>query len=316
MRIVFMGTPDFAVESLRSLVEHNYEIAGVITAPDKPSGRGQKLQSSPVKEYALMKGIQVLQPTNLKDPVFIEQLRSLHADLQVVVAFRMLPEIVWAMPPMGTFNLHGSLLPQYRGAAPINWAIINGEKQTGVTTFFLQHEIDTGHIIAKKTLAIEPDDNAGSVHDKLMQLGAALVLETVQQIETGTIHTIPQSSLTRGETLHAAPKIYKETCKIEWNKDTNTIHNLIRGLSPYPAAWTEFRDKTGLVFPVKIFRSEKTESSESPNPGKIKTDGKTYFEVGCSDGYLKILELQVAGKKRMQTEEYLRGNKTEGISIA
>jgi len=305
-RIVFMGTPDFAVESLKKLVENNYNVAGVITAPDKPAGRGQKLRRSPVKVYAEEQGIKVLQPTNLKDPSFLEELKSLKADLQIIVAFRMLPEVVWNMPPMGTFNLHASLLPQYRGAAPINWAVINGEKETGVTTFFLRHEIDTGNIILQKKIEIGPDENAGSVHDRLMVVGAELVLKTVDQIISGEVKTIPQDKIADEKLLKPAPKIFKNDCKIDWSLTAQEIHNKIRGLSPYPAAWSEFELKDGKQLQFKIYESQMSAGSNL-KPGEIFSDGKNFIEVGTGSGSIKLKRLQLAGKKQLPVQDLLRG---------
>ena len=307
LRIVYMGTPDFAVESLRRLVEGGYNVVAVITMPDKPAGRGHKIQFSPVKEYALSQGLPVLQPERLKDEAFVEQLRGLRADLQVVVAFRMLPEVVWNMPPMGTFNLHASLLPQYRGAAPLNWAIINGDTETGITTFFLKHEIDTGEIIQQKRIPILPEDNVGTIHDKLMVLGADMVVETVDAIIAGTVHPIDQASIKTDEPLRPAPKIFKETCHIDWTKPAVQIHNLVRGLSPYPAAWCEWVSPEGQRTGVKIFRTTAIPASHSFMPGTIHTDGKSRIDVACADGYVRIEELQLAGKKRMTTADLLRG---------
>ena len=301
-----MGTPDFAVESLKILVENGYNIVGVITAPDKPAGRGQKLRKSPVKVYAESQGLKVLQPTNLKDPAFNEELKSLDAQLQVIVAFRMLPEVVWSMPPLGTFNLHGSLLPQYRGAAPINWAVINGEKETGVTTFFLRHEIDTGNIILQEKIAIGPDDNAGVVHDKLMEIGAKLVLKTVELIASGEVKTTPQHRLAEGEELKPAPKIFKDDCRIDWSRNAQIIHNKIRGLSPYPAAWSEFVLADGKKIQFKVFESEKSECPGT-EPGKVTSDGKSYVEVGTAEGCIRIKRIQLAGKKQLTVQDFLRG---------
>jgi methionyl-tRNA formyltransferase len=307
LRIVFMGTPDFAVPSLDILIRHNYHIVGVITAPDKPAGRGQQLHQSAIKKYAVEKGLRVLQPEKLKNPEFITELKSLEANLFVVVAFRMLPEIIWQMPEYGTFNLHASLLPQYRGAAPINWAVINGEKETGVTTFLLQHEIDTGNIILQEKVIIEDEDNSGTIHDKLMNIGASLVLQTVQKIEEGKIVSAPQEEIIQHSTLNIqhslkhAPKIFKETCLIDWNKSAKDIHNLIRGLSPYPTAFT-FLDG-------KILKIYKSQVSGIRNQDNIITDNKTYLSYKCADGYLDILELQLEGKKRMKVDEFLRGYK-------
>ena len=307
LRIVYMGTPDFAVESLRRLVEGGYNVVAVITMPDKPAGRGHKIQFSPVKEYALSQGLPVLQPERLKDEAFVEQLRSLHADLQIVVAFRMLPEVVWNMPPMGTFNLHASLLPQYRGAAPLNWAIINGDTETGITTFFLKHEIDTGEIIQQRRIPILPEDNVGTIHDKLMVLGADMVVETVDAILAGTVKPIDQESIQTDEPLRPAPKIFKETCRIDWSKPCMQIHNLVRGLSPYPAAWCEWVSADGNRLSVKIFRTTPVPAAHHFEPGSIHTDGKSRIDVACADGYVRIEELQLAGKKRMAAADLLRG---------
>ena len=306
-RIVFMGTPEFAVESLRALVEGGYNVVGVITMPDKPVGKHQSmLQASPVKEYALSQNLPLLQPEKLKDLDFIEQLKTWKADLQVVVAFRMLPEIVWDMPSLGTFNLHASLLPQYRGAAPINWAIINGEKETGVTTFFLTHEIDTGKIIFQERIPIKDTDNAGIIHDQLMVTGANLVLKTVDTIFNNDVHPIEQN--TREEVLKPAPKIFKETCLIDWRKTTKEIYDFIRGLSPYPAAWTELKTTQGETLHLKIFETEKVLQQHDLNAGSIVTDGKKQLNIAASDGFIQIKNLQQAGKKRMSVEDFLRGN--------
>ncbi len=308
MRIVFMGTPDFAVESLKALVNGGYNIVGVITAPDKPAGRGNKLTESSVKKYAVENNLKVLQPEKLKNPDFLAEIQNLKADLQVVVAFRMLPEVVWNMPPKGTFNLHGSLLPQYRGAAPLNWAVINGETKTGVTTFLLDHEIDTGKIIFKKETPIGENETVGDVHDRLMEIGAKLVVETVDAIAAGNIQPIPQTDLMGKVEIKHAPKIFKEDCRIDWSKDTETVRNLIRGLSPYPAAWTNLANmKTGEEILTKIFFVQKVDSEKGNLPGSIKTDGKTFLNVACRNGWLQIADLQIAGKKRMKTDEFLRG---------
>ena len=285
LKIVYMGTPDFAVEPLQKLVEGGYNIVGVITMPDKPIGRHQnELSASPVKKYAVEQGLRVLQPAKLKDPDFIEELRSLHADLQIVVAFRMLPEVVWNMPPYGTFNLHAALLPQYRGAAPINWAIINGDTETGITTFFLDHDIDTGNIIQRVPVPILDTDNVEDVHDKLMHLGGDLVLETVDNIIANNVHPIPQSKFTTNEPLRPAPKIFKETCRIDWTKDVKRTYDFVRGLSPYPAAWTELshNNKTSVL---KIYATKKEFCDVAEPIGSIITDGKTYFKVAQSNGY-------------------------------
>jgi len=308
LRIVFMGTPEFAVESLRALVEGGYSVAGVVTMPDKPVGKHQSiLQASAVKQYALSQNLPILQPEKLKDPEFIEQLRAWNADLQIVVAFRMLPEAVWNMPRLGTFNLHASLLPQYRGAAPINWAIINGEKETGVTTFFLTHEIDTGQIIFREKIPIADTDNAGEIHDRLMQLGARLVVQTVDAILEDAVRPIPQSEMTNGEELKPAPKIFKETCCIRWNQPVETIYNFIRGLAPFPGAWTELTSSQGNTFNLKIFETEKIIESHDLPPGTIRSDGKKLFDVGATDGFIRIKNLQQAGKKRMEVGDFLLG---------
>lgn len=303
MRIVFMGTPDFAVASLKKLVENNCEVVAVITAPDKPSGRGLQMHETPVKKYAVSQGIPVLQPEKLKNPEFLEELRSYKADLQIVVAFRMLPEVVWNMPPKGTFNLHGSLLPQYRGAAPINWAVMNGETETGVTTFFLRHEIDTGNIIFSEKFPISTNDTAGTVHDRMMEIGADLVLKTVRAIEGGEYPQIPQDFEVE---LKAAPKIFKETCEINWNQSAEKIRNFIRGLSPYPTAWTTLQGKNLKVFSSSVNASLLNQYSET-SIGDFITDGKHYLAFRCEDNFLEINELQLEGKKRMGVEEFLRG---------
>ena len=303
MKIIYMGTPDFAVEPLRRLVEAGKNIVAVVTMPDKPAGRGHKIQFSPVKEYALSVNIPLLQPVNLKDPEFVEELRSYQADLQIVVAFRMLPEVVWNMPPLGTFNLHASLLPQYRGAAPINWAVINGETETGITTFFLQHEIDTGNIIMQEKITIAPDDNAGIVHDRLMMLGADLVLQTVNQIESGNVASIPQPD---GE-LKAAPKIFKDTCLINFNTTTESVRNLVRGLAPYPAAWIELTDPTGNTTNMKIYEVSKELCTPSHPAGTLICDGKKILKVAVQDGYIHLDQVQLAGKKRMPAADLMRG---------
>ncbi len=309
MRIVFMGTPDFAVPTLDILVKNKYEVVAVITSPDKPAGRGQQVQQSAVKQHALAQGLRVLQPERLKDETFLTELRNLKADLQVVVAFRMLPEIVWNMPPLGTYNLHASILPQYRGAAPINWAIINGEAETGLTTFKLQQEIDTGSILFQEKINIQENDNAGSLHNKLMHSGAALMLKTLKTIESGSYTLVSQQELIaeKVQELKHAPKIFKENCKINWNKSPGEIHNLIRGLSPYPAAWTEF-EWNGQRQSFKIFSSEKENINHNHSHGQIFTDSKTYLKVACEAGFIKIHELQLAGKKRLSVQEFLKGS--------
>lgn len=304
IRIVFMGTPDFAVPSLEILVENNFEVAAVITAPDKPQGRGQRIIQSPLKEAALKHNIRVLQPSNLKSPEFLEELRQIGATLQVVVAFRMLPEVVWSMPALGTFNLHGSLLPQYRGAAPINWAVMNGEKETGVTTFLLKHEIDTGSILFQEKETITESDTAGTVYDRLMHKGAQLVLKTVQAIQSDDYKASPQPD--SGELKHA-PKIFKETCEIDWTKSRIEVRNFIRGLSPYPGAWTMIDGKFFKIFGSELNASEKKD--EPAKAGQFTTDNKHYLYFKTSDGMISITELQPEGKKRMGVEDFFRGNK-------
>ena len=309
MRIVFMGTPEFAVESLNILVENKYNVVGVITMPDKPSGRGHKMQCSAVKQYALEHNLPVLQPEKLKEESFLEELKLLNADLQIVVAFRMLPEVVWNMPQYGTFNLHASLLPQYRGAAPINWAIINGEKETGATTFFLTHEIDTGKIILQEKIAIADTDDAGIVHDKLMSMGAEMVKKTVDLLMEGKIEGIDQSQFIHPETeLKAAPKIFKETCEIQLSWTIDKVYNFVRGLSPYPAAWID------LQFPgqsdnmtLKVFESEKEPEQHTLPVGTIVTDGKKFAKIAFTDGFIQLKSVQAPGKKRMDIGELLRG---------
>lgn len=299
MKIVFMGTPDFAVASLDAIVKADFNVVAVVTAADKPAGRGQKLNESAVKKYAVEKGIPVLQPEKLKNPEFIEQLKSYQADLQVVVAFRMLPEIVWNMPSKGTINLHGSLLPQYRGAAPINHAIINGEKESGVTTFFLKHEIDTGDIILSDRVTIADDETAGELHDKLMEVGANLIVKTLKAIEANEVREQPQP---QSDELKHAPKIFKDDCKVNWNSTSQSVHNLIRGLSPYPTAFTILNDKT-----LKIFKAEIEDKEPAIVAGGFLTDGKTYLKFATKDGFIKLLDIQYEGKKRMLIEDFLRG---------
>lgn len=304
LRIVFMGTPDFAVPALRILVENGYKIVGVITATDKYGGRGNKrLIESPVKKAAVELGIPVLQPPNLKDPTFIEALRNLNANLQIIVAFRMLPAAVWDMPELGTFNLHGSLLPKYRGAAPINWAIIRGEKETGVTSFFLQHEIDTGDMILQETLDISPNETAGDIHDRMMVLGANIVLKTVKKIQTNQVVTQKQDDTQ----ATSAPKLFKDNCQIKFDLPGHDVHNFIRGLSPYPAAWSTWNGKN-----LKIIRTEWNESLATTNhaqPGQLRVIGKKRLEVATKDLWLPILELQLEGKKRMRVPDFLNGQK-------
>lgn len=313
LKIVFLGTPEFAVESLSRLHDGGYNIVGVITMPDKPAGRGHKLLQSPVKQYAVEHGLHLMQPANLKNPEFVDELRALDADLFIVIAFRMLPEVVWAMPRLGTFNLHASLLPKYRGAAPINWAVINGDKETGVTTFFLKHDIDTGDIIEQKKIEILDTDNVGDVHDKLMLLGAELTMETVGKILDGTLKTIPQDQLTGGVEPTPAPKIFKDTCHIDWNDDVVKIHNLVRGLSPYPAAWTSLTTTEGKELQLKIFEG-KPAGSGTLAPGRFKIEGDRLF-AGCAGGNLyEITSLQLEGKRRMSTPDFLRGLNPENYT--
>ncbi len=323
LRIVFMGTPEFAVASLDALVKAGCNVVGVVTAPDKPAGRGMKMNESAVKEYAVEHHLKVLQPEKLKNPDFIEELSSLKADLQIVVAFRMLPEVVWNMPPMGTVNVHGSLLPQYRGAAPINWAVINGEKETGVTTFKLKHEIDTGDILLQQSFPIGEDDTAGEVHDRMKEIGAKVLLKTVEGLAAGTLEEKPQNKIqnpnSKFQILHHAPKIFTETCKIDFNKTVDEVHNLIRGLSPFPGAFTTLHDKT-----LKIYRSKKevtgrgatgdlnhqdhkVQAGKTVPTGSYLTDGKTFLKFACSNGYVHLLEIQLEGKKKMLIEDFLRG---------
>ncbi len=305
LRIVFFGTPEFAVASLDAIVSAGYNVAGVVTMPDKPAGRGHRMYSSPVKDYALAHDLKLMQPVRLKDPEFVDELRSLHADLFVVIAFRMLPEVVWTMPPLGTFNLHASLLPRYRGAAPINWAIINGDKRTGVTTFFLKHEIDTGDVIQQVAVDILPEDNAGTMHDKLMELGARLTTETIANIVSDKISTTPQQQIADGEAT-AAPKIFHETCMIDWRLTATQVHNLVRGLSPYPAARAVIDADNIAAFETKIFTTALTECKAAGVPGTIVIEAGRLF-VACSDNMLEITELQPMGKKRMKTADWLRG---------
>ena len=312
LKIIFLGTPEFAVESLDKIVENGYNVVAVVTMPDKPAGRGHNLLQSPVKQYAVSKNIPVLQPVNLKDEAFVEQLRSYGADLFVVIAFRMLPKVVWQMPRLGTFNLHASLLPDYRGAAPINWAVINGDTKTGVTTFFLKHEIDTGDVIDRMSVEINPKDNVGDVHDRLMSLGADLTLKTLGKILDGTLETKPQSAFAdECQSPRPAPKIFKETCHVDWNRSVVDVHNLVRGLSPYPAAWSIIEDDGPLTGrQVKIFETQ-IDSSSSTNliPGRMIVIGKDKIAVDCSDGRLLIKKLQLQGKKAMPADEFLRGAK-------
>jgi methionyl-tRNA formyltransferase len=316
LRIVFMGTPEFAVASLDALVKAGYTIAGVVTAPDKPAGRGMQLQQSAVKKYAVDHNLKVLQPEKLKNPEFLAGLKSLQADLQIVVAFRMLPEVVWSMPPKGTINLHGSLLPQYRGAAPINWAVINGEKETGVTTFKLKHEIDTGDILLQESFPIGENETAGEVHDKMKEIGAQVLVKTVKGLVDGSLKENPQSSVVNPEssgtdsrltthdsqTLKHAPKIHTDTCRINWSQPVEQVFNLVRGLSPYPAAFIIMNEKM-----LKIYKAKKEATVPTHQEGEYETDGKTFLKFSCTNGYLHLLEIQLEGKKKMSVEEFLRG---------
>lgn len=295
-----MGTPEFAVASLDALVKAGCQIVGVVTAPDKPAGRGMQLQQSAVKKYAVENQIKVLQPEKLKDPLFIEDLKALKADLQIVVAFRMLPEIVWNMPAMGSVNLHGSLLPQYRGAAPINWAVMNGEAETGITTFKLKHEIDTGDILLQESFPIREEDTAGTVHDKMKDIGAGLLVKTVKGLAEGTLKETPQA--VNASFLKHAPKIHTETCRINWSKSVEEIYNQVRGLSPHPGAFTMLNEKM-----LKIYRCKKEIVFPNSTEGDYETDGKTFLKFACDDGYIHLLEIQLEGKKKMEITEFLRG---------
>jgi methionyl-tRNA formyltransferase len=302
LRIVFMGTPQFAVASLDALVQAGYSVVGVVTAPDKPAGRGMQLQQSAVKQYAVENGIPVLQPEKLKHPDFIEALKKLQADLQIVVAFRMLPEMVWNMPAHGTINVHASLLPQYRGAAPINWAVINGETESGVTTFKLKHEIDTGDILLQQKVAISPTTNAGELHDAIMDAGAKLLIETVDQLVAGILQEQPQASLAENAELKHAPKIFTDTCQLNFNESTNKVYNLIRGLSPYPGAIAQLEGKT-----FKIYTATMELAQPTIAVGAFETDKKTFLRFACPDGYIYAKEMQMEGKKKMRIEDFLRG---------
>lgn len=324
LRIVYLGTPDFAVEPLRRLVEKQkacdscgYEIVGVVTMPDKMiNKRGNQLLMSPVKQFAISQGLLVLQPQSLKDDSFIDDLRSLRADLQIVVAFRMLPEIVWNMPRLGTFNLHASLLPQYRGAAPINWAIINGDKETGVTTFFLKHEIDTGDVIYRDVIPIDENDNAGTLHDKLMLQGGETVLRTVDAIVNGNVKAVAQESMSvANEELRPAPKIFRDTCRIDWSKDVLEIYNFVRGMSPYPSAWLELIDANENIIALKVYSVAKEFAEHNLEQGTLLTDNKSYIKVAVQGGYISLCDIQLAGKKRMPVADLLRGFTIEGAKI-
>jgi len=305
--IVFIGTPEFAVESLREILSAGFTIRGVVTAPDKPSGRGLKVRAQPVKEFALKHGLPVLQPLKLKDPDFLQALRDWKPDLQVVVAFRMLPEEVWSLPVRGTFNLHASLLPQYRGAAPINRAIMNGETRTGVTTFFLNHEIDKGSVIFQEETHIGPEETAGDLHDRLMKMGAKIVVKTIRGIITGQARAVEQHRMNNTGSLKPAPKLFREDCRIDWKKDASSIHNLVRGLSPYPTAWSEISNPTGELMLVKIFKCRYREILYREKPGTVLSDGREYLNVATGKGILEIERIQVEGRKQMDTIEFLRG---------
>jgi methionyl-tRNA formyltransferase len=309
LRIVFMGTPEFAVESLKALAVNGYNVVGVVTAPDKPSGRGLRFSESAVKQYAAGRNIPLLQPEKLKNPEFLKQLEELRPDLQVVVAFRMLPEAVWTLPRLGTFNLHASLLPQYRGAAPLNWTIINGETETGLTTFLLSHEIDTGNIILQEKEPIGPDDTVGDLHDRLMVKGAGMVMKTIDLLAAGTLQPVSQDTLLPAvDELKPAPKLTRETMHIDWNAPAVSIRNLIRGLSPFPVAWTTLRNiSNGQETELKIFMAGTEITSQENKPGTISSDGRKYLKIACSDGWIAVTDLQLAGRKRMKAEEFLRG---------
>lgn len=312
-RIIFMGTPGFAVESLKALREGGYNIVAVITAPDKPAGRGRKISESPVKQYAVGAGLPLLQPEKLKNPEFLSELAALQADLQVVVAFRMLPELVWNMPPMGTFNLHASLLPQYRGAAPLNWAVINGEKVTGITTFLLSHEIDTGQILFREETSIGDQETAGDLHDRLMVAGSRLVIKTVDALVSGSVTPVSQERiLPESFEIKHAPKLFREHMKIDWSKPAESVRNLIRGLSPHPAAWTTLVNRsTGENLELKVFYAAHTDDAPGV-PGSLRSDGRDYIRVACGDGWLSLTDIRLEGKKRLTTREFLRGFSNTG----
>lgn len=307
MRLVYFGTPEFAASQLEAILNAGYEVAAVVTMPDKPAGRGKKIQFSDVKKTAIEHQLPLLQPEKLKDPEFLKTLESYHADLFIVVAFRMLPEAVWKMPPLGTFNLHASLLPQYRGAAPINHAIINGETETGLTTFFLNEEIDKGMVIMRESVAIRPDETAGELHDELMLLGNRLVVETIKKIENDDIQPITQEELAAGAVLKDAPKIFKDFCTIRWNQDCKTVYDHIRGLSPYPAAHTSLKSDSGETVDLKVFKTEMELAQPSAQPGTVITDNKNDLKIAVNDGFIHLTMLQQAGKKAMSISEFLRG---------
>ena len=312
IRIVYFGTPEFAASQLEAILAAGYEVAAVVTMPDKPAGRGKKIQFSDVKKTALEHQLPLLQPEKLKDPVFLQELEALHADLFIVVAFRMLPAVVWKMPPLGTFNLHASLLPQYRGAAPINHVLINGETETGLTTFFLNEEIDKGEVIMREKVAIRPDETAGELHDELMRLGNRLVVETIRKIENNDIQPVTQSALSQGVTLKEAPKIFKDFCYIRWNRNCDEIYNHIRGLSPYPAAHTTLESDQGEPLELKVYASEIEAVQPTVLPGTVVSDAKTFLKVATNNGYILLTVIQQAGKKAMKIDEFLRGIRLEG----
>jgi methionyl-tRNA formyltransferase len=313
IRIAYFGTPEFAASQLEAILKAGYEVAVVVTMPDKPAGRGRQIQYSDVKKTALEHGLPLLQPEKLKDPLFLEQLASYQANLFVVVAFRMLPAVVWQMPELGTFNLHASLLPQYRGAAPINFAIINGETETGLTTFFLNEEIDMGAVIMREKVGIRPNETAGELHDELMMLGNKLVVETIKKVEQGTVEPLPQEQLAEGQTLKPAPKISKEFCNIDWNQDRLTIYNHIRGLSPYPAAHTQLISEMGERIEMKVFSSEMEACHPDMPVGSVVTDNKKFLKIAIKDGFIHLTQVQQAGKKAMPIADFLRGTRLDGL---
>ena len=313
IRIAYFGTPEFAASQLEAILKAGYEVAVVVTMPDKPAGRGRQIQYSDVKKTALEHGLPLLQPEKLKDPSFLEQLASFQANLFVVVAFRMLPAVVWQMPELGTFNLHASLLPQYRGAAPINFAIINGETETGLTTFFLNEEIDMGAVIMREKVGIRPDETAGELHDELMVLGNKLVVETIKKVAHGTVEPLPQEQLAEGQTLKPAPKISKEFCNIDWNQDRLTIYNHIRGLSPYPAAHTQLISEMGERIEMKVFSSEMEACHPDMPVGSVVTDNKKFLKIAIKDGFIHLTQVQQAGKKAMPIADFLRGTRLDGL---
>ena len=312
IRIAYFGTPEFAASQLEAILKAGYEVAVVITMPDKPAGRGRKIQYSDVKKTALEHNLPLLQPEKLKDPMFLEQLAAYQANLFIVVAFRMLPAVVWQMPELGTFNLHASLLPQYRGAAPINFAIINGETETGLTTFFLNEEIDKGAVIMREKVDIRPNETAGELHDELMLLGNKVVVETIKKIENGDVQALPQEELSENQPLKPAPKISKEFCNVDWSRDCQTVYNHIRGLSPYPAAHTQLQSESGEIIDLKIYTSEIESCTPNVDPGSVVTDNKKYLKIALSDGFIHLTEVQQAGKKAMPIEDFLRGTQFDG----